>query len=433
VTRAALRVLAAGVALGLVVASTTSRAAEGARTIAVPGRANANASLASAGSFAVIVWSAAKADGTTDIYASVSSDSAAAFGSPVRVNSTPGDARANGEQPPRVALAARSSGPPEIAVIWVSKRGAATVLLSARSTDGGRSFSAADVVPAAAAAGNRGWQSLAADNRGAMHAAWLDHRKLAERDSQMASMHHHDANNAAGSTVATKSDGVAMSELSQIYVATLGGAAAQPVAGGVCYCCKTAIAAGPTGEIYVAWRHVYPGNLRDIAFSVSRNGGRTFTGPARVSEDHWMIEGCPEDGPVLAVDRESRVHVVWPTVVSEKGETVKALFHAVTRDGNTFSERSRLPSSGQANHPQITIAGDGSLFVAWDESGGGARKISLARGVPAADGKVSFETNASSILRAGTYPALAPLSEGVLLAWTTGNAAASTIRMEVIR
>ena len=43
------------------------------------------------------------------------------FAQPVRVNSTPGDARVNGEQPPRVALASRK-GDPEIVVIWTAKR-----------------------------------------------------------------------------------------------------------------------------------------------------------------------------------------------------------------------------------------------------------------------------------------------------------------------
>ena len=32
----------------------------------------------------------------------------------------------------------------------------------------------------------------------------------------------------------------------------------------VCFCCKTAIATA--GEhVYAAWRHIYPGSLRDIA------------------------------------------------------------------------------------------------------------------------------------------------------------------------
>ena len=149
------------------------------------------------------------------------------------------------------------------------------------------------------------------------------------------------------------------------------------------------MASGPGG--YLAWRHVYAGNLRDIAFTMSRDAGKTFASPTRVSEDKWALEGCPEDGPVLAVDGQARVHVEWPTVVSENGDSVKALFHAVSRDGRSFSERMRLPSKGQANHPQMVVAGDGSLVVAWDESGDGPRHIAVARGKIGQDGRVGME------------------------------------------
>ena len=66
------------------------------------------------------------------------------------------------------------------------------------------------------------------------------------------------------------------------YAASAGGGRCPPeraLAMGVCYCCKTALAAGADGALFAAWRHVYPGNLRDIAFSVSRDSGRTFSAP----------------------------------------------------------------------------------------------------------------------------------------------------------
>src|SRR5262245_42564612 len=94
--------LALVLALGGVSLSFDLRAA-GTGVLAVSGRANANLSVASSGSFVAAVWSAALADGTTDIYVSVSQDGGGRFAAPVRVNSTPGDARANGEQPPRIA------------------------------------------------------------------------------------------------------------------------------------------------------------------------------------------------------------------------------------------------------------------------------------------------------------------------------------------
>ena len=61
--------------------------AAGPITLAVPGRSNANVSMAADGSLIAVVWSAATAAGETDIYAATSRDSGATFFSPTRVNS----------------------------------------------------------------------------------------------------------------------------------------------------------------------------------------------------------------------------------------------------------------------------------------------------------------------------------------------------------
>jgi hypothetical protein len=430
-----LRSAAFGIALVLALAIVAAivHAVDVTSALAVPQRANSSVSLASNGSFVVATWSARLAGGQEDIYVATSRDGGQTFPAPVRVNATGGDAFVNGEQPPRVALVAQPGSDPQIDVMWVGKRDKSTPLKSARSVDGGKSFGPTAAVPGSEAVGLRGWHSITADSRGNVLAAWLDHRRMSEHDSETTAMHHHDAAGSGAPATTAASDGTEMAQLSQLYFATFGGAPAHPVTSGVCFCCKTAIASGPGGEIYIAWRHVYPGNLRDIAFTASRDGGRTFTAPVRISEDKWAINGCPEDGPVLAVDRESRVHAVWPTVVSENGDSVKALFHAVTRDGQAFSARVRLPSRGQANHPQMALAGDGSVVIAWDESGDGPRRIALARGRIDREGGVILERLASANARAGSYPALASLPQGVMLAWTAGDPAMSTIRIEAIR
>jgi hypothetical protein len=105
---------------------------------------------------------------------------------------------------------------------------------------------------------------------------------------------------------------------------------------------------------------------------------------------------------------------------------VKALFHAVTEDGRSFTRRNRLPTVGQANHPQIAVSSDGSLSVAWDESGDGSRRIVFARGQIAGD-RVSFQRQPSSEL--GTYPVLAPVANGLVTAWVSGPPERSTIRI----
>jgi hypothetical protein len=76
-------------------------------TLSVPDRSNATPTVAADGTFVTVVWGATLPSGVTDIFAAVSRDAAHTFGSAVRVNHVDGDARVNGEQPPRVALVKR--------------------------------------------------------------------------------------------------------------------------------------------------------------------------------------------------------------------------------------------------------------------------------------------------------------------------------------
>ncbi len=73
-------------------------------SLAVPGRSNATPSIAADGDFVTIAWGASTPAGATDVYNAVSRDGGRTFGPPVRVSDVDGEARLNGEQPPRVAL-----------------------------------------------------------------------------------------------------------------------------------------------------------------------------------------------------------------------------------------------------------------------------------------------------------------------------------------
>ena len=391
-------------------------------TLAVAGRANANVSLAAAGATVAAVWSAAEPGGPTDIYVSISQDGGASFPAPTRVNDLPGDARVNGEQPPRVALVPRAQGSPQVVVIWTAKGPDGTTLRTSRSDDGGNSFARATVVPGTDGPGNRGWEAIAVDRAGTVHAVWLDHRRLSQRTSTAETTHRH------GHATA---DGVPMSDFSDLYLATLDGVAPTPLTAGVCYCCKTAITAAAAGDVYLAWRHVYPGNLRDIAFAVTGPGRAAPIEPVRVSEDRWMLQGCPDDGPAMATmvgDGKETVHIVWPTVVSEGDGTRKGLFHAATSDGRSFTPRAPLPVEGQAHHPQLAVAHDGTLVIAWDEVLEGRRRIVTARGRPGAEGALRFERDAQ-VGDGGVYPAIAVTESVAVVAWTAGPPDTSTIEM----
>src|SRR6478672_8680691 len=150
-------------------------------TLGVPNRSNATPSIAADGSTVVVAWSATLPNGgAADVFAAVSRDGGRSFGAPSRVNDVDGDARVNGEQPPRVAIRASA-----ITVVWTTKGANGTRLVQAASADGGRTFTKAQPVPGADAAGNRGWENIAAGKAAAAGrtlAVWLDHRELAQQD-----------------------------------------------------------------------------------------------------------------------------------------------------------------------------------------------------------------------------------------------------------
>src|SRR5262249_22360782 len=44
----------------------------------------------------------------------------------------------------------------------------------------------------------------------------------------------------------------------------------------VCVCCRVDAATGPGDMVALIWRKVFPGDIRDMVFGISRDGGRSF-------------------------------------------------------------------------------------------------------------------------------------------------------------
>jgi hypothetical protein len=414
------------VAFGALVASACAAtpSPEAASTLRVEGRANATPSLAADGSFVAVVWGGT-ADGRRDVYLAVSRDAGRTFDPPVRVNAEAGEARLGGELPPRVALR-RAPGAlePEVTVLWTA-RGDSTSIKIARSADGGRTFTSPSALQAAEAIGDRGWPALTVAGDGVAHAIWLDHRELA---ASRAAAGAHAAHRTPGAH-----DGVAMAQKSALFYAALGGNAPSEVrvTGGVCYCCKTALVAGPGGRLVAAWRHVYPGNFRDIALSTSTDGGRTFSAPIRVNEDGWSINGCPDDGPALAAGPDGTFHLIWPTVL-DGPEPQGALFYASTTDGASLTRPVRIATLGGSKpmHPQVAVDPDGRVVLAWDEYVGDHRVAAL-REIKTSGG-IAFGPIVT-LDETAAYPALSATSEGLVAVWTGGAPESSAIVVRRIR
>jgi len=419
--------------VNLLLLGAVSPAAGPVMVLSVKDRANAYASIATTGRFAAIAWGATTREGVTDVYLAWSRDGGRTFAAPARVNTAEGEANFSWEQPPRIGLVDRAGREPVVVVMWTAKGRDGTRLLSARSENGGTTFTTASAVPGSDAAGNRGWESLAAMRDGSVVALWLDHRGLSMAGSGGSSMNH--AEHQHVPTGENKTDGVRRAQLSQLFFANLTNAdSSHSIARGVCYCCKTAMATDAAGAIYAAWRQVYEGNIRDIAFTKSTDGGRTFTPPVRVSEDNWVLDGCPENGPAIAVEPAGRIHVVWPTLVpgpTPSSPPTLALFYATSEDGRRFTARQQIPTEGVPRHPQIVVDARGLIRVAWDEQSAGSRNVALARGTIDRGGTARFYRVPIADDTAGSYPMLATADSATIVGWsgTPGQTVIRTVRL----
>ncbi len=399
--------------------------------LTVDGHSSAYPSIAANGRFLAVAWGATASDGTTSIYTAVSRDSGRTFARPILTNDDGSPASLSGEQPPTLTLVPRSGQDPSVVVTWTTKTPGGTQLLSARSNDGGQSFTRPAALPGSDGSGNRGWQATATGRDGQVMAVWLDHRELAMPAGGAAPMDH--AAHQHGAMPGRETDGVERAQRSKLFFAQLDDpSSAQALTGGVCYCCKTALATAPDGTIYAAWRHVYPGSVRDIAFTASRDGGRTFSAPVRVSEDAWVLEGCPENGPSMTVDTRQRVHIAWPTLIQEpaSAEPTLALFYAESHDGLSFTPRQRVPTEGVPRHVRIASHPGGPIAMVWEEGSDGTRRVALGLGTPDEGGRLRWQRRIISGAATATYPVLASVEDGVVTAWVHDTSAGPGVRVE---
>jgi hypothetical protein len=164
------------------------------------------------------------------------------------------------------------------------------------------------------------------------------------------------------------------------------------VAAEACPCCKTALAVGPDNRVYVSWRQVLPGNFRHIAVTSSQDQGNTFAEPKIVSDDQWMLAGCPVSGPAMAVSSDGILKVLWYSA-GKNGE--KGLYSSESGDGGkTFGERKMIAPGDVRGTPALATTGKLSIAVTEKSAGqvGGAYVDGVGAGLPSVPGSVPAAT-----------------------------------------
>jgi hypothetical protein len=274
------------------------------------------------------------------------------LGPPVRVNRPEETPYYRQEAP---ALALRGS---DVFVTWSSTHPKSTPekpfsseLRLSRSGDGGKTFEPSTVVNDDGQAINHTFDALQVAPDGAIHLAWIDGRE-GKKDP--------------GTFVAKSTDrGRSISQNIKIDDNT-------------CVCCRTALATSSDGIVYVAWRKIFEGHVRETVVSRSTDGGQTFSSPVIVGHDRWMYQACPHRPASLGVDRQGRLYVVWYT---EGEDETPAVYLAYSDDqGATFSTKRQLNVSKGTfpDHPQMAVAPDGELVIVWEEQSPVRREVVMS-------------------------------------------------------
>lgn len=333
------------------------------------------------------------------------------FGKPVRANDIAGEAAPHEQAPAQVATGADG----HVYVIWqtrvpiAGRRFPASDLRFARSTDGGRRFEPAKSVndDAGGTPSSHTFHDLMVSSDGTVFVSWIDGRT--SETVRMSTGHLHGSADMLGPEirVARSTDGGRTFSASVV------------VDHDACPCCRTSLARAPDGTLFIAWRKIYVGDVRDVVVARSTDGGATFGEPVRVHDDGWVYPGCPHAGPSIAVDSSGTLHAVWYTGAAGRA----GLYLASSSDGGrTFGDAHPL-SRGTApvSHARLAPTADG-VWVAWEARNHPGGRVAMSYGGPG--GVLRF---AGELAGEGRSPAIASLGGAPSVAWLAGD----TVRVAI--
>jgi len=178
----------------------------------------------------------------------------------------------------------------------------------------------------------------------------------------------------------------------------------------VCDCCQTDVAMTDAGPIAI-YRNRTDEEVRDIY--VSRHVEGKWQPGTPLSDDGWVISGCPVNGPSIAA-AEQRVAIAWFTAANNSPKVQTAVS---TNSGKTFSEPVEISSNDVTGHVGISLVGKDSYVVSWMESDTDGNYVINLRAVTL-DGQAGPVRIVGRTSLARVVPQLIRIGDKLILAWT---------------
>jgi hypothetical protein len=114
-------------------------------------------------------------------------------------------------------------------------------------------------------------------------------------------------------------------------------------------------------NIHVLYRAIINDSIRDMVTAISPDNGKTFSTPERISNDNWVINGCPHTGPAMTENKDG-IQFTWFTGGNNGG----VYYCSSNNEGQSFSPREKV-SGIASRHCQITCV-DNDIAIVWNEN-----------------------------------------------------------------
>lgn len=267
----------------------------------------------------------------------------------------------------------------------------------ARSTDGGKTFSAPITLNDDSKILSHRFESLLTDGRGNVAVAWLD-----ARDREFARENNENFTGISIYFTRSADNGATFSTNQRFAQHT-------------CECCRIAAAWSKSGPL-IFWRNIFGKNTRDFALANLDSGKLQ-----RVTDDDWEIDGCPHHGGDLAIGENDLRHLVWFT----NSKNRQGLFYRHMSGELLSTPISLGDTDKQPSHPSAAASGR-KVLLTWREFDG---ENHLARAMQSDDNGSNWSRpiTLASTAQAADYPI--PVFQDDQRAWVVWHTAAEGIRV----
>ena len=178
-----------------------------------------------------------------------------------------------------------------------------------------------------------------------------------------------------------------------------------------CDCCQTSIAANKNGPI-VVYRDRDKKEVRDIYITRQINGA--WEAPSPVHKDGWIINGCPVNGPKVAVN-SNNLAVSWFTV-SNENPIVNLSFSK--SNGDSFGTPIKINDHDAIGRVDVAFLNEQEVIVSYMEGDDVGTYLRIKK--VSIDGKVSEPITISKIDggRNTGVPQLEIFNSEIFIVWT---------------